>query len=323
MSDQSLQSRLLEMALRLAGRKPRAQHLRSRIARGGAPERSRPPLALYTRHRIASRKVFGSTVWTMAPVERTGGPHVLFLHGGAYVDGMARKYWGFLDRLVEELHCTVLVPEYPLAPGRHAEDVSALVMTLYRELGAAGGAASLTVIGTSAGGGIALALAQQAQAHGIALPARLVLVSPWLDATLSNPAIGTVAPTDPVLDPEGLRDAGRLYAGSRPVTDPLVSPLYGPLEGLPPITLFIGTHDVMLPDCRKFRDMAERAGVDLDYYEYEAMVHEWLFLPLPEAASAQAELLAAIGGGEQRFTAVRLPPEAARPADTGGRDRPR
>ncbi|MDF2446552.1 MAG: h16 [Moraxellaceae bacterium] len=310
MTDQSLQSRLLEVMLRVSGRKRRTHDLRQRIARGKPPDRSRPLLRMYARHRISERKVFQSTVWTLSPVEHASQHHILFLHGGAYVNGMIRKYWRFLDRLVSELRCTVVVPEYPLAPEHHADDVSALVMTLYRELGASGGAANLTVIGTSSGGGIALALAQQAQTHGIALPARLVLLSPWLDVSMSNPGIGSVDPLDPVLDAEGLRDAGRMYAGAHELTDPLVSPLYGPLKGLPPVSLFIGTHDVMLPDCRKFKAMAENAGVDIDYREYEGMVHEWALLPVPEGVAAQAALIDVIRqSGEHRVTAVRMPAE--------------
>lgn len=318
MTDQSLQSRLLEVMLRVTGRKRRTHDLRHRIARGTPPDHARPLLRMYARHRISERKVFGHTVWTIAPVEHPGSHHILFLHGGAYVNGMIRKYWRFLDRLVGELRCTVIAPEHPLAPEFHADDVNALVMTLYRETGASAGGANLTVIGASSGGGIALAIAQQARALGIAEPARIILLSPWLDASLSNPGVPLVDPLDPVLDAEGLRDAGRLYAGDHELTDPLVSPLYGPLEGLPPVTLFIGTHDVMLPDCRKFRDLAQAAGVEVDYREYDGMVHEWPLLPLPEGEAALAALIDVIRqAGDHRVTAVRLPTgEAPPPAGT-------
>lgn len=310
MTDQSLQSRLLEVVLRVTGSKRRSHELRQRIARGKPPDHARPLLSMYARHRISERQVFGHTVWTIAPLADPSPQHVLFLHGGAYVNGMIRRYWRFLDRLVSELRCTVIAPEYPLAPDYHADDVSVLVTTLYREAGASCGAANLSVVGSSAGGGIALALAQQALAHGIAEPARLVLLSPWLDASLSNPGIPRVDAVDPVLDAEGLRDAGRMYAGEQDLTDPQVSPLYGSLEGLPPVTLFIGTHDVMLPDCRKFRDLAIAAGVDLDYREYEGMVHEWAMLPLPEGEAALAALIEVLReSGGHRVNAVRLPVE--------------
>lgn len=313
MTDQSLQSRLLEVVLRVTGRKRRSHDLRERIARGKPPDHARPLLRMYARYHISERQVFGHTVWTVAPLADPSPQHILFLHGGAYVNGMISKYWRFLDRLVGDLRCTVIVPEYPLAPAHHAGDVNALVMTLYRETGASAGGANLTVIGTSSGGGIALALAQQALAHGIGEPARLVLLSPWLDVSLSNPGVPRVDAVDPVLDAAGLRDAGRMYAGEQDLTDPIVSPIYGRLEGLPPVTLFIGTHDVMLPDCRKFRDLATAAGVEVDYREYEGMVHEWMLLPLPEGEAALSALIDVVRTRAHHISAVRLPEQPAAP----------
>ncbi|MFJ1256964.1 alpha/beta hydrolase fold domain-containing protein [Cupriavidus sp. CuC1] len=137
-------------------------------------------------------------------------------------------------------------------------------------------------MGDSAGGGMALALAQVARDTGRALPGRLVLLSPFLDATGSNPAIDALEPLDPMLSKLGGIECGRVYAGGDPVTLPQVSPIYGSLRGLPPVTLFIGTHDVLLPDCRTYRALAEQQGLPLRYYEYEGMFHVWMLLPMPE-----------------------------------------
>lgn len=292
----SLQSRLLEAWLRLRGRKRRDHRLRARIRQGWRPDHARPPLHLYLRHRIEARDVFGHRVWTLAPAGTPGPLHVLFLHGGAYVNGLIRPYWRFFAHLVDELDCTLVIPEYPLAPAHHAGDVHALVLTLYRELGAATLGKGLVVMGSSSGGGIALALAQQLRGLHIPEPERLVLISPWLDVSMRNPALEAADRLDPMLDLEGLRDAGRLYAGELPPDDPSVSPLYGPLDGLPPVTLLIGTHDVLLPDARRFRDLALAAGADLDYREYPGMVHEWTLQPLPEARAARACLVATLAG---------------------------
>lgn len=319
----SLRSRLLELYLRASGRKHQDHLLRQRIAHGRRPDHARPPLHLYLRHRIERREVFGSTVWTLGPADPPAPLHVLFLHGGAYVNGLIGKYWRFLAGLVDELHCTFVVPEYPLAPRHHADEVHALVLTLYRELGAAGHGHGLVVMGASSGGGIALALAQQLRAHGIPEPARLILVSPWLDVSMTNPALVAADRRDPLLDLDGLRDAGRMYAGERGVTDPLVSPIYGSLAGLPPLTVLTGTHDVLLPDARRFRDLATAAGADLDYLEYPGMVHEWTLLRLPEARAARRvirEALAAAmpaAGGVSRPAgeAAHAPGTAAGPPD--------
>ena len=70
-----------------------------------------------------------------------------------------------------------------------------------------------------------------------------------------------------------------------------MSPEYGSLKGLAPITLFIGTRDILYPDCRKLRDKADSEGVRLDYREYDEMVHDWMLGPLPEAKHAIAEIV--------------------------------
>jgi acetyl esterase/lipase len=287
----SLRSRLLELWLRATGRKARDHELRRRIARGWQPSHAPPPLHLRLRHRITRREVLGSTVWTIAPAGTPGPLHILFLHGGAYVNGLIRPYWRFLAGLVDATGAQMVVPEYPLAPAHHANDVHHLVLTLYRELGAATGGRALVVMGASSGGGIAVALAQRLRDLGIPEPARLVLVSPWLDVTMRNPALVDADARDPMLDLKGLRDAGRLYAGSQPPEDPLVSPLYGPLERLPPVTVLVGTHDVLLPDVRRFRDLARAAGVRVDYHEFREMVHEWTLRRLPEARAARQLLV--------------------------------
>lgn len=282
----SLQSRLLEFYLRLEGRKRRDHRLRQRIARGWRPSHAKPPLHLYLRHQLTWRAVFGSRVWTLAPARDPGPLHLLFLHGGAYVNGLTRAYWRFLGKLSDRLRCTIVIPEYPLAPAHHAAEVHSLVLTLYRELGAACAGHALAVMGASSGGGLALALAQELRGLGLREPGRLVLISPWLDVSMRNPALVESDREDPMLDLEGLRDAGRMYAGMRATDDPVVSPLYGSLADLPPITVLTGTHDVLLPDQRRFRDLALAAGARLDYHEFPGMVHEWTLARVPEAREA-------------------------------------
>lgn len=309
----SLRARLFELYLRLARRKQRDHHLAERIAGGWQPQHAEPPLWLHLRHRVERRRVFGCTVWTLAPAGPPRPPHVLFLHGGAYVNGLTGAYWRFLARLADETGGTLLIPEYPLAPAHHPPEVLRLVLTLYRELAAAAAGSGVAVVGASSGGGIALVLAQQLRRRHLPRPDRLVLVSPWLDASMCNPALVGANRRDPLLDLDGLGVAGRLYAGDRAADDPLVSPIYGSLAGLPPTTVLVGTHDLLLPDARRFRDLALAAGVDLDYQEYPGMVHEWTLAPLPEARRARARIAAALVAAAAAPPGTPLPPSVARP----------
>ena len=97
---------------------------------------------------------------------------------------------------------------------------------------------------------------------------------------------------DPFLGKEGLRQAGKLYAGDTVPDHYLVSPINGSLAGLGKISLFAGSKEILVADTRKLKSLAEANGIDLDYYEYEDMVHAWMFLHfLPESRRAKQKIM--------------------------------
>src|SRR6185369_6170015 len=176
-------------------------------------------------------------------------------------------------------------------------DVFALMLPLYEELAAVAGSANVTFMGDSSGGGISLALAQVLREKGLAQPGHVVLLSPWLDATLSNPEIAAIDKIDPFLGVDGMKYGGAVYARDVDPKSYVVSPVYGSLKDLAPISLFIGTRDIFFPDCRKLRDQAQAEGVRIDYREYDGMVHDWMLGPMPEAKHAVAEIVELLGRG--------------------------
>lgn len=307
----SIQYRLWRLALRLVRRKHRfssAQALHEEIRRRRKIGRADPSPRLLARHEISMELVAGVEVYTVRPRGTGSGRQILYLHGGGYVFDIVSQHWDFIGKLVDALGATVIVPIYPLAPEHTYRDVFAGMLPLYDQIVQRQPPASLTVMGDSAGGGMALALAQIARDSGRALPGRLVLMSPFVDATGSNPGIDALEPLDPMLSKPGGIECGRVYAGGDPVTLPQVSPIYGSLRDLPPVTLFIGTHDVLLPDCRAFRLLAQEQGLPLRYYEYEGMFHVWMLLPMPEADAAFAQIVAAVQADD---SAQRHPPGLA------------
>ena len=211
--------------------------------------------------------------------------------GGGYVNSFASQHWTLMSKLVQALNCTVTAPNYPHAPEYHVHDVFALLLPLYTELAARAGAANVILMGDSSGGGISLALAQRLREEGGEQPRQIILLSPWLDATLSNPDIPEFDRIDPFLGVEGLKYAGEVYARNVDPKNYLVSPVYGSLKDLAPVTLFIGTCDILFPDCRKLRDKAAAEGVTIDYREYDGMVHDWMLGPLPESKHAIREIV--------------------------------
>ena len=286
----SLQSKVIIVLLRVIGWKRTSNRMRQRVENGKRTY-TEPSPRLQRKHRISKRVVDGHLVWTIAPKENPGRGQIIYLHGGAYVNSFASQHWSFMSKLVDRLHCTVTAPNYPHAPEYHVHDVFEFLLPLYLELAGVAGAGSVTLMGDSSGGGISLALAQRLREDGLPQPGAVIMLSPWLDATLSNPEIAIVDRIDPFLGVQGLQYAGAAYARDVDPKSYLVSPVYGSLKDLAPVTVFIGTRDIFLPDCRKLRVQAAAEGVKLNYREYDGMVHDWMLGPLPEAKQVLHEIV--------------------------------
>jgi acetyl esterase/lipase len=210
--------------------------------------------------------------------------------------GFHRQHWKMISYLAGELGCSVTAPDYPLAPAGHVDDVFDMVLPLYREIANEAGASNVCIMGDSAGGGLALALAQRIREEGLEQPARIILLAPWLDVSLSNPDIAAIDQIDPCLNVEGLREVGREYAGTIGTEHYLVSPINGSLAGLATVTLFVGTHDILLADCRSLKAKAAREGLVLEYHEIEGLVHPGILMSLPEAVEIRREIVHILGG---------------------------
>lgn len=286
----SLQSKVIVVLLHVMRMKRTVNRMRERVENG---ERTytEPSRRLHRKHRVDKRDVNGHLVWTIAPKVDGGGKQIIYLHGGAYVNSFASQHWEFMSKLVDALGCTVTAPNYPHAPEYHVHDVFEFLLPLYLELASEAGGTNITLMGDSSGGGISLALAQRLREDGLPQPGNVVLLSPWLDATLSHPEIVIVDKTDPFLGVDGLKYTGAAYARNVDPKCYLVSPVYGSFRDLAPVTVFIGTRDVFLPDCRKLRERAAAEGVTIDYREYDRMVHDWMLGPLPEAKQVFREIV--------------------------------
>src|SRR6185295_4560657 len=295
----SIQSKAINVLLRLMRMKRTVNRMRQRVESGDRTY-SEPSKRLHRKHLITRRSIDGHLVWTIAPKQNASGKHIIYLHGGAYVNSFAPQHWDFMSKLVDRLSCTITAPNYPHAPEHNVHDVFALMLPLYNELANSAGSSNITIMGDSSGGGISLALAQRLREDGHDQPGQVVLLSPWLDATLSNPEIAEFDKIDPFLGVEGLKYGGAAYARDVDPKSYMVSPVYGSLKNLAPITLFIGTRDILYPDCRKLRDKASAEGVRLDYREYDQMVHNWMLGPMPEAKRAIAEIVETISANGRR-----------------------
>jgi acetyl esterase/lipase len=223
--------------------------------------------------------------------------HLLYLHGGAYVlDLMPHFHWPAIARLAHITRRAVTVPIYPIAPEHSYREVFPFLLQLYRRTLDTRDPSSIAFMGDSAGGGMAFALCHAVRDAGLPQPSDAVLISPWMHVALPDPDVPAVAEIDPFLNVDDLRAAGIRYAGGDPLDTPLVSPSEGELTGLPRLTVFTGTHDVLNPDARAFRKRATAEGVDIGWHELDGGLHAWALLPGRHAAAAMTQIRQVLAG---------------------------
>lgn len=223
-----------------------------------APHKSMHRRADFEKVMVAGRPVIVARPRTGSA--RPDAPVVVLWHGGAYVHPMTGTHWRWIDALMQRTGATVVVPGYGLAPDHTVDEALALVdgvWSLARSV-----SPRVFLAGDSAGGGLAVAQAMRLREAGAEQPAGLILMSPWVDATVSNPEIEQYRDADHMLDTEGPRAAARWWAGTREVTDPVVSPAFGDVHGLPRTFVLQGDRDLLYPDTMEFVTDLVRAGVD-------------------------------------------------------------
>jgi len=265
-----------------------AQGARDRIREASLrPAACGPPRTLRRDVRVDVVHDRGWPVYTLTPLVGRPSGGVVYAHGGAWVNQVVRQQWRMAADVAAGAGVVVTVPLYPLVPWGTAGPVRERVAELVRESADRHGPTG--VLGDSAGGQIVLSAALALRDGGVRLPAT-VLVSPALDLTWSNPLIPVVQPSDPWLATPGSVVLADAWRGDLPLTDPAVSPLFGELAGLGPLTVFTGTRDVLNPDAHLLVDRARAAGVDVELHEAAGQLHVYPMLPTPPGRAA-AEVL--------------------------------
>jgi epsilon-lactone hydrolase len=219
---------------------------------------------------------------------------VLYLHGGGYVSGLDRFHWRYAARLAARPGVRVVLPDYPLTPTHTWRDSLPALVVLFERL-AVESPHGVVLMGDSAGGGLAVALAQQVGARPGPQPTHLVAFAPWVDLTGETPGTQEAARSDPWLTLSKLRLYGQWWGAGDPHA-PEGSPLFGDMRRLPPTLVLCGTRDLLAPQSRALVARAEAAGVPVTYVEEPGLLHVYPVLPVPEARRAFGQVTAFLDG---------------------------
>lgn len=249
---------------------------------------------------VAEDRIAGVPVHRLTPAQpdpRFANMVYLDLHGGAYVFGRGSGALREALLVADRVGVEVVAVDYRMPP--IAEPFPAALddaLTVYLELVAEYGSENIAVGGTSAGGGLTLALVHRLQALELPLPAALYVGTPWADLTKTGDTQFTNEGIDNILVTwDGtLGAAAALYVGVNDWRDPLLSPVYGDFTEFPPTMLVSGTRDLFLSDVVRVHRALRAANVDADLHVYEGLAHaEYYILEnSPESSDTYRELKA-------------------------------
>ena len=220
-----------------------------------------------------------ATLFTPAKPDRAGA--ALYLHGGGYCCGDIPYAEGFGSVLASESNLPVLCPAYRLAPEHPFPAAVEDAMGAYRYLLARWPAEKIVLVGESAGGGLVYSLCLAAKREGLPLPGGLIAISPWTDLTLSGSSYRDNEKADPSMTKAHLAHFARLYAPDR-APEPLVSPLFGDLTGLPPSLLFVGGDEIMRDDAVRLDEKLRSFGCHSYLVVAPGMWHAYVLYGLKE-----------------------------------------
>jgi monoterpene epsilon-lactone hydrolase len=258
---------------------------------------SRPVLAGLFPHTEVCREIAGVTVREITPATldpAKSGRRLVHFHGGGYALNAGEASTGEAVLAAHYAGTRAISVDYRTPPDHPFPAAVDDAVAVWRALLAEHAPSAMAAFGASAGGGLTLAMALKLKALGLPLPGALGCGTPWTDLTGASDSYRVNEGVDGIFSSlEGVaRGLAQIYAGSTPLTDPLVSPVFGDFTGFPPTIFITGTRDILLSDTvRAYRAM-RAAGVDARLEVHEAMSHaEYIFaFDAPESAVAFGDL---------------------------------
>jgi acetyl esterase/lipase len=227
--------------------------------------------------------IHAKEIATFESKEEVRKNHIIFYHGGAYIFEASPYHWQLAELIVKKSFCRMTLVDYPLAPEHTYKDTFETISRVYTTLVMQYPDDNFILMGDSAGGGLALAFAQKLiQEKHEKLPSSIVLLSPWLDLTLSNPEIKKLESRDFILSVQMLQNAAMKYSKGDDPDQYLLSPINGNLDHLPKTLVFFGTEELFHADCLKLKSLMADSKQKHVFREYENMQHDWAIFPIPE-----------------------------------------
>ena len=234
----------------------------------------------------------------ITPKDDTRNGVMLYLHGGGYCCGDINYAKGVGAMLASRFGIRVFAPAYRLAPAHPFPAPLDDALFAYQYLLTHGYDGSRIILcGESAGGGMLYSLCTRLREKNLPMPAGIVAISPWTDLTASGASYQKNKENDPSMTKKRLNFFASLYTDDR--KNPLVSPLFADLTGMPPSLILVGGDEIMLDDATALHEKLLASGCESDLIVGEHLWHAYILYNLKERGDDYAAI--------NRFLKDRLP----------------
>lgn len=250
-----------------------------------------PQKSLFKEYKVNIFKI-SKTLITEIKRSESSNSLLIFIHGGAFISGPTKHHWDTTKEILELTNQTVWMCDYPKAPEHKIQEISENIDKVYQIALESYPANQITLIGDSVGGLLITALVQRLVLKSIPLPLKIILVSPVMDATMSNPQIKEIDKIDPMLSKVGVLSAKKMCVVNNDLKDVRISPINGSFNKFPHTILFLAKNDITYPDQLLAVQKLMNAKTSIEIIEGENMPHIWPFLPvMKEAKIALKEMI--------------------------------
>lgn len=216
---------------------------------------------------------------------------VLFIHGGAFISGPSQHHWDSIKTILKNTNHNVWLCNYPKAPEHKIVEISNNIDAVYQAALELYDSQNILLIGDSVGGTLVTALVQRLLKNNIKTPKKVVLISPVMDATMTNPKINEIDLIDPMLSKNGVLSAKQMTTEKNQLSNEMISPINGSFIGFPKTILFLASNDITYPDQEIAVVKMKNENVDLEIIYGENMPHIWPLLPVMKEAKTALKTL--------------------------------
>lgn len=219
---------------------------------------------------------------------------IVYLHGGGLVSGSPRVNASMVLPTCQLSGVEGIGVSYTLVPEARFPEQLDEIEAVYQSLRQFHPEKAVVLFGDSIGGTLALASMMRWRDKNMEMPVGAVLASPAVDGTGASDTHLSVGGNDPLFRTNSERNCQRLfsfYAPGHDLKDPMISPIYGNMDGLPPMLVHVGTREVLLGDAARFTETARRAGADVTLHVFDGMFHLFhMHWALAETKAAHADI---------------------------------